>query len=279
MKMFDTEAIRPQHDNLFLYTYLDHLQVTGKPASFMRAKFAIKNLHGPVADGRSVDQYITLRRLEGAKNSTINAELRILRAALNFVGDERGAEVVLLREERRIRAILSEVEVEKLLTAAGTGPTRLACLLGLYGGLRHQEIMHLRWRDVMFFNRTLVVAAWGGWSPKNHAERVIPLHERLSNELQWAKAKASTHTQHNDALVVQAQDLYPLVRRVFEQCGFRNGDREGLHMLRRTFASRALEKGADINTVRELMGHADLATTQKYLVSSDNQKRRAVAAL
>ncbi len=52
-----------------------------------------------------------------------------------------------------------------------------------------------------------------------------------------------------------------------------------LHRLRHTFGTRLLHAGADLETLRDLMGHADISTTARYVSSTDERKRAAVAAL
>jgi len=52
-----------------------------------------------------------------------------------------------------------------------------------------------------------------------------------------------------------------------------------LHRLRHSFGTRLLHAGVDIETVRDLMGHADISTTARYLSTTDPRKRAAVAAL
>jgi integrase len=266
---------------IFLDKYVQHLHITAKVASVMRAVHAVNhltrlNLYPRLGESISAkaDAYVAARRKEGAADTTINAELRVLRAAINFDGND-GSAVKLLREERRLPTILIAAESERLLDAAGQGRVRTACLLALYAGLRHEEIKHLRWEDVR--EGELRVAPWGGWSPKNHAERALPLHLRIQEDLNWSLSDGA-----REPLIVGPDDLFVPIREAFKRAGLRRVDgegREGLHMLRRTFASRMLANGADINTVRELMGHADLATTQRYLVSSLPQKRAAVAGL
>jgi site-specific recombinase XerD len=75
-------------------------------------------------------------------------------------------------------------------------------------------------------------------------------------------------------------DFTPEVREAFVVAGLWDADRKcGLHMLRRTFASRLLGSGVDIETVRELGGWADLTTVQRYVASTDDRKRAAVEKL
>jgi integrase len=261
--------------------YINHLKVTAKQSSWARAGFAayhFSRLNCEPQEGesitRKVDLYVTLRRGENAKDSTINAELRILRAALNFDGGSQGSKVKLLREQRLLPTILEPGQEDRLFSACAILRAQLAMRFALYAGLRHEEIKHLRWMDVSFNERMIYVAPHDGWSPKNHTERAVPLSEKLVNSLSWGEDGIRA------ALIIGSGDLYVPVAQAFRACGVSSrADRAGLHMLRRTFASRMLANGADINTVRELMGHADLATTQRYLVSSLPQKRAAVAGL
>jgi integrase len=252
-------------------TYLDHLAVTAKPASLTRAGASIKQLRA--TPEFSVDRHTLRRRQEGAKDTTINAELRTWRAALRYSGDLRA--VKLLKEVRKIPTIITEAQELRLLATPMDYRVRIAIQLALNAGLRHQEIRHLRFEDTSRNKREIAIRAWGGWSPKSHAERIIPMNLKLYDALSYTFTKVPAEGEPFVDI-----SLYVPIRKIFESCGIRTEDgREGLHMLRRTFASRLLERGADINTVRELMGHADLATTQRYLVSSGKQKRAAVALL
>lgn len=265
-------------DTGFLYEYLHHLRVTAKPSSCMRAHYAVNNLVSRVAEGATLDHFVTLRRYDGAADTTINAELRIWRAALNYKSAGLGASIKLLREERKLPTILGPGLSIALFSAVGGNlRVRLSMILALFAGLRHGEIQHLRWMDVR--HSEIHVVPQADWSPKNHAERVIPMHTRVRVDLDWFQPNEAPKAEEK---IIGTADLYAPIAAAFRKAGLVRPDgegREGLHMLRRTFASNMLANGADINTVRELMGHADLATTQRYLVSSLPQKRAAVAGL
>jgi site-specific recombinase XerD len=70
------------------------------------------------------------------------------------------------------------------------------------------------------------------------------------------------------------------VRKVFEEAGLYDRSRKtGLHMLRRTWASSLLAAGVDLETVRELAGWSDLEVAQRYLASTNDLKRHAIARL
>jgi site-specific recombinase XerD len=73
---------------------------------------------------------------------------------------------------------------------------------------------------------------------------------------------------------------FKAIRDAFEAAGLYEAGRT-VHALRHSFATAALAGGLDLETVRETLGHADIATTQKYLHAVDERKLRApeVAAL
>ena len=69
------------------------------------------------------------------------------------------------------------------------------------------------------------------------------------------------------------------VRRVFEDAGLYDPQNATLHLIRHTVATRLLGGGVDIETVRDVLGHADVSTTALYLHSSDQRKKAAAAKL
>ena len=73
---------------------------------------------------------------------------------------------------------------------------------------------------------------------------------------------------------------YVEIKRAFRSACIRASIKDfHFHDLRHTFASRLVRKGVDLNTVKELMGHASITTTQRYLHSQAKEKRQAVETL
>ncbi len=69
------------------------------------------------------------------------------------------------------------------------------------------------------------------------------------------------------------------VRRVFEDAGLYEPQNAVLHLIRHTVATRLLTGGVDLETTRDVLGHADVSTTALYLHSSDHRKKAAAAKL
>jgi integrase len=154
-------------------------------------------------------------------------------------------------------------------------------MLGLHAGLRREEIRFLAWKDVDLKAELLrVTAKPPKFSPKNHEERIVPLNEELLAFLQELRADspAAEWVCMNCEFGQWSLGLTKWSRELFNAAGI---DREygTLHRLRHTFGTRLLHAGVDIETVRDLMGHADISTTARYLSTTDPRKRAAVAAL
>lgn len=291
--------------------YLDHLAVTGKATSLKTARshagaiaFAWP-LGGEDADlsHELLDKFISNRRKIGDSTATINGRLKILRAALRHAERDEARYVKLLRETRVIPKVLSPDEVNRVWKVAPTHGARLAILFAADAGLRHQEITHLTHGDIGGGEVRVTAKEWtepgqgrcvAMWSPKGHAERAVPLTKRLSDaytdyafeKLHEGSARAAGQAADWFLFYVAgdmtrpARDLFSTMSASFQRAGLATaGTKPGLHMLRRSWASELLGRGADIETVRELGGWADLATVQRYLASTDDRKRAAIAAL
>lgn len=226
-----------------------------------------------------VERFVQARLEGGASRQTVNGDLAVLKAALNrAVGD--GALpafpclIRLLRVGRRVPKVLTPEQVDRLIELA-PAPVDLMLMLAADAGLRHQEILHLRAEDIDLAAGVVRVRAKAGWSPKAHHEREIPLTRRLRHRLAGDLSPWVFPGYEGGPL----RDAHMPVRAAFEKAGLYDQElRPGLHSLRRAWAT-ALLGAADIETVRQLGGWADLTTVQRYVTSTDDRKRSAIAAL
>lgn len=267
--------------------YTRTLLTRAKPATVRSAQFHGAALTRTLGGGVHVeeirqadlDRAILSLRGEGWRDTSINGSLRVLSAAARLAEAEglapRSPRVKLLRETRKIPAVLTAQDVQELMAQAPGPDERLALALAAYAGLRHQEIAHLAWADLDTAGRVVRVTAKPGWCPKAHAEREVPMNADLA-----AAVRLHEGVVGRDKPLFSARDFTVGVREAFQKAGLWDpAKRPGLHMLRRTFASRLLGTGADVNTVRELGGWADLDVVQRYLSSTNDLKRAAVERL
>lgn len=135
-------------------------------------------------------------------------------------------------------------------------------------GMRRAELIELKVEDVYFHNNTLKVLG------KRNKERIIPLlssvKDRLKGYLLLRNAVEIDDSLHL-FITKKGVKLYPgLVYRIIKSyfSSVSEKVKTSPHILRHSFATHLLDDGADLNAVKELLGHASLASTQVYTHSS-----------
>jgi integrase len=206
---------------------------------------------------------------------TRNKQLTILngifRRAQKRFGLQRNPvlEIERMREPRQVNLdVFSPEEVMALVRAAESEQDAAIYLTAAFTGLRRGELIALRWRDVDFAGCVIRVrasySAGALTTPKSGKLRSVPMAPQVAETLARLGRTAT-----DDALVFLGEgggylDGSALRRRyklALERAGLRS---LRFHDLRHTFGTRAISK-ADILRVKEWMGHADVATTMRYL--------------
>jgi integrase/recombinase XerD len=194
--------------------------------------------------------------------------------------DNPAAEVDLPRRRQRLPRSLSPREVERLIEAAqGVTPRSLrdrALVELLYGaGLRVGEAVGLDRGRVDLENR--IVRCLG----KGDKERIVPLGRQATEALRRYLARGRPHLdrRRRPELFLNAQGgaltragAFLILRRLAGKAGLEPA-RVHPHLLRHSFATHLLEGGADLRSVQEMLGHADLGTTELYTHVSDQRRR------
>lgn len=286
--------------------YLAHLRLTGKPSSVRAARAALTAFGETCDFGQSLEgitsadlrAFVQARRGQGVSVATIDKELRVVRAMFGFLRREEKLEAIpvfpQLKVPRRLVSILSYGDETSLLNAQLTCAQRAVILLALDAGLRADEIRHLRHDDITWEGSVLRV---GGCEvqvgthvyrheTKTYTDRLVPMTARLkaalrrqANEVRAKGTYPGWLFPGQEAMPLSYDRLRHLVYLAYRASQVETGPRQGLHLLRRTFASKLLGAGVDIQTVKELGGWADLASLQRYLASTPGRKRDAIALL
>jgi integrase len=195
------------------------------------------------------------------------AEEKHLRAALVARDEERQARRDRANVWRRARKYPEWPTLTDHLTPI--------VLLALNTGCRKGEIFALRWPDVDLTGAQLRVR---GEAAKSGQTRYVPLNtEALDVLRRWKTSRTATGyvfpgREDDEALDDVKKSWLPLIRAAGIK-GFT------FHDLRHTFASRLVVAGVDLNTVRELLGHADIKMTLRYAHLAPEHKAAAVAKL
>jgi integrase/recombinase XerD len=231
-------------------------------------------------------EYVAVMRADGLAATTIARRIAALRSfyrhqvLLGARADNPAAELELPRRRRALPKTLSPGEAERLIeAAAGTTPRSLrdrALVELLYGaGLRVSEAVGLDRAAVDLEQR--IVRCIG----KGSKERVVPIGRQAVDALTRyiARGRPYLDKRHRSELFLNARGgpltragAFLILRKLAEKAGL-DPQRVHPHLLRHSFATHLLEGGADLRSVQEMLGHADLATTELYTHVTDRRRR------
>ncbi|MBF0474305.1 MAG: site-specific tyrosine recombinase XerD [Deltaproteobacteria bacterium] len=221
--------------------------------------------------------YIFDLKKQGFKDSTVARRMAAVRTLFRFLVQDRiiettpAAELDLPRLRQKIPGILSAEEVDKLLAAPDqTTPRGLrdaAMLEVIYAtGMRVSELVSLTLNNL---NLELgFIRAIG----KGSKERIVPLGQAAINRTrEYLESGRSRLTKARpEPYVFINRSGKPLTRQGFWKLIKKYALISGIqgditpHTMRHSFASHLLERGADLRAVQEMLGHADISTTQIY---------------
>jgi integrase/recombinase XerD len=238
------------------------------------------------ATTEELERYVAQLRAEGLAATTIARRIAAARSffrhqqLLGARADNPAAELDLPRRQRRLPRTLSPGEAERLVEAAkGTDPRALrdhALVELLYGaGLRVSETVGLERMSVDLDQRLVRCVGKGG------KERIVPIGRRAAEALRryLARGRPFLDRRHRPELFLNARGgpltragAFLILKRLAGKAGL-EPERIHPHLLRHSFATHLLEGGADLRSVQEMLGHADLATTEIYTHVSDRRRR------
>jgi site-specific recombinase XerD len=210
---------------------------------------------------------------------TTNTYSRCLQAFVNWMLEleyiERPIRLPKQKTEKRIRRVLSQEDVEKLYHFKPRRPDgeriHAACILMLDCGLRASEWINLKLEDLDFKNRMVRVMG------KGRKERIVPMSQPTATILfNYLAARPVEHdlvfaTVNGTPLL--KRNAGHMIKRMALVCGIPPAS-IGLHGCRHTMATQYIAGGGSVVYLKELLGHANIATTMQYVHSQDADIRR-----
>ncbi len=284
---FDIRATK-QTPTLAQYA-IEYLQyysrLNKKPQTYRRDQILVKQLTqflgkyrlneiGPML----IEHYKRKRLEEGRAPATVNREVACLKNIYSTAIRNRRTlvnpvkQVKMLREDNIVTRVLSRADEEGLLANAAPHIQKLV-ICALDTGMRLGEILELQWPNVSLKKRLITIE-----KSKTGMRREVPVSDRLLAILESIRADA------NEGAVFRWRNGEPLtdVKNGYKAALRRAGLAEKkyrFHDLRHTFATRLAESGVDLFTIKELLGHSTIVTTQRYAHPGRNAKHDAIARL
>ncbi len=245
-----------------------------------------------VADREKLHAYLASPVTAALTPRTLARRISAMRQFYKFLllegvrQDDPTAEIETPRLGRPLPKMLSETEVKTLLDAAQSWPgnegVRLGCILELLyaTGLRVSELVTLPFAAALRGPQFLVISGKGG------KERVVPLSEpgrvALRRYLECredflpdARPSRWLFPSRGRAGHLTRQRTGQLLKELAVKAGL-DPERLSPHVLRHAFASHLLDHGADLRSVQQMLGHADIATTQIYTHVETGRLRKLV---
>lgn len=224
-----------------------------------------------------IRSWLATLKEEGLTSKSINRKISTLKSFFRFhlktghIQSNPTAKIVSPKTNKRLPVFVKEDDLQHLAQALETGTDDWRSLNGhmliqlFYAtGMRLSELINLKEKQIDFSRKQVKVLG------KGNKERSIPLHADVLQSIEnYMALKRKEFAESAGELLVteKGKKMYPkyaylLVKSYLSLIP--TLDKKSPHVLRHTFATHLVNKGAELNAVKELLGHASLAATQVY---------------
>lgn len=217
---------------------------------------------------------------KGLNNKSINRKLSSLKSFYKFllktavIDENPMAKHKALKTEKNVHAVFSEKEINKAIETIDSSDfegVRDRAIIELFytTGIRRSELINVQLVDIDFYKETVKVTG------KRNKERIIPLlpstidvlKTYLEVRTKWVqRPEESTLFITKKGVKINQTLVYRIINTYFSRVSTKN--KKSPHILRHSFATHLLTNGADLNAIKELLGHSSLASTQVYTQNS-----------
>ncbi|MTI21409.1 integrase [Fulvivirga sp. RKSG066] len=233
------------------------------------------------ASHNSIRHWVVSLVEKGTSPRSVNRKMASLRALYKFllkreiITKDPTWKIQALKTNKALPQFVNEPDITRLLDQCEfsrdfEGKRDQLILELLYGtGIRLSELINLKTDDIDIYSNTIKVLG------KRNKERIIPFSNNLKHVIEDYKQlkKMSVSAKEDEYLLVTetGDRCYPMLiyRTVKKYLNlFTTIEKRSPHVLRHTFATHLLNKGAELNAVKDLLGHSSLAATQVYTHNS-----------
>ncbi|AIM37155.1 integrase [Sphingobacterium sp. ML3W] len=213
--------------------------------------------------------------------TTINRSISALRTYFKFLQREgvvKGSPIQIkalktpkklpvVVEKDKLMSLLDQLEINVHDFESRRDKLVMELLFGT--GIRLSELLQIQDRDIDYYSKNLLIFG------KRSKERLVPINATLIKELQlYLQAKTLYIDNNKSSFLIVTKEgkpayeklIYRIVHKYLSMIS--SQQKRSPHILRHTFATALLDNGADLNAIKELLGHAGLAATQVYTHNS-----------
>ena len=216
---------------------------------------------------------------ENLSNRTINRKISSLKSLYKFLQKTSQIEVnplsqhKSLKTEKRVQVPFTAKEINAVISQIEVGndfiSTRDKLIVELFysTGIRRAELINIKSRDISFSDSTIKVLG------KRNKERYVPLLTSVVETLEkYLELKKDFSIGLEELLITKKGNkiyetlVYRIINSYFSTVSSK--EKKSPHILRHSFATHLLNQGANLNSVKELLGHSSLSATQVYVQNS-----------
>ncbi len=208
-----------------------------------------------------IKKFLLAKVDKGVSAQTTNQSLQAINFfCWNVLGYQGKIDVKFAKTPSKLPVVLSRDEIQTILEAIANEKHKLMIALAYAGGLRVSEIVDMKIKDINLAQLTIHIKG-----AKGNKDRITVLPEKLVENINNFMA----HRDFNDYVFASERGGKLTTRTaqiIFEKALKKAGIRKeaSFHCLRHSFATHLLENGVDVRYVQELLGHANIRTTQIY---------------
>jgi len=238
-----------------------------------------------VANGPMIRSWVAELKEKGLNANSINRKISTLKSYYKFllkkgtIASNPMQKIHLLKKAKKLPAYIEKGQLKTYmddhLSVSDFKAVRNKLIIELLyvTGIREAELIALTHQSIDMSNKMLKVRG------KGNKERIIPLSNSIIDEIShYISLKEKTFDRINTWLIVTNRGLkaYPkfIYRVVNDQLRGYTSTQKSPHILRHSFATHMLNNGADLNNIKELLGHSNLSATQVYTHNTIEQLKK-----
>lgn len=198
----------------------------------------------------------------------------------NYLANNPAAGFHKLKEQRPAFRYLTGEQTKELLKYCGKDFYPI-CATAVYTGMRLHEIVGLKWRNILYDSKRIIVESSGEGPTKSRKVRPIPINKKLEEIIISLHKKDSEYVFPTDEGKMRGGKRGRVdFRYSLESALYKAGlPRIKFHDLRHTFASNFVMKGGSILSLKEILGHSDINTTMMYAHLAPNYLEQEINRL
>jgi integrase/recombinase XerD len=218
-----------------------------------------------------IKMFLAEKMQDSSSSSVIMFLAAIKFAYLNILKKDPTRNIKRPKREKKIPSVLTKDEIKKLLDTFDTKKSILMTSLLYACGFRVSELVNLKVNDLNFEEKIGHVR-----SGKGKKDRIFNIPDFLAKDLQKQSNKQKEKNQEYLFTGPKGQLTTRNIQKIIQKAAKRANIQKDVHphTLRHSFATHLLENGTDIRIIQEMLGHADLSTTQIYTHISTEQLKK-----